>query len=122
MLLSLPVTASGALKVLTWLVWLSTGLASRYPSFTVSELFGTITRVTLGPRQNGGEVLGLLEEEFSEVRSHDHAKSLSSTVKTQTRTLSFHPRRLNTHKQQNNRVLKVFEPFLQLLPRHRAPI
>lgn len=102
MLLSLPVAASGALKILTWLVWLLTGLASRYPSLTVGELFGTITRVTLGPRQNGGEVLGLLEEEFSEVRSHDHAQSLRSTVKTQTSTLSFQPRCLNTRKQRNN--------------------
>lgn len=81
MLLSLPVAAGGAPKILTWLAWLLTGLASRYPSLTVSELFGTITRVTLGPCQNGGEVLGLLEEEFSEVRSHDHAQRLSSTVK-----------------------------------------
>lgn len=63
-LLSLPVAPSDALKVLTWLALLLTGLASRHPSPTVSELFGTITGVMLAPTKMAVRSSGYQRKNF----------------------------------------------------------
>lgn len=70
----LPVTPSNTLGVVTWLEWLLTWLASWDPSLPDGGLVGMIidhVRVTFPP-ENGGCVLGLLTEEFSELTVSKH--------------------------------------------------